>query len=117
MSVINADFLAVAETLVQTQSEIFWRSAVNRAYYAAYHTAVQSAVAMFGYVPNFARSAHREIIECFREHNKANIADSLDALRKQRTKADYMATKELTQGEAYSAIHKARYIMRLVNAL
>ncbi|MEW5987996.1 MAG: hypothetical protein AB1791_15295 [Chloroflexota bacterium] len=68
------------------------RSAVSRAYYAAYHAAVETAQAKDNFIPAQTSDDHREIIEHFLyslDPTYQRIGAELQRLRRDRNKADY----------------------------
>ena len=54
------DFLALAEKLIEDDTEGHWRSAVSRAYYAAFHVA-RSLLERLGFVVPKADPAHNHL--------------------------------------------------------
>ncbi|MBX7103666.1 MAG: HEPN domain-containing protein [Gemmataceae bacterium] len=88
---IGRAFLATAEMLASASDEAAWRSAVSRAYYAAFHTACEYFRLMGFRVPREER-AHK--YTAFRLNNSGHpIAERLglkiDRLRSARNRADY----------------------------
>lgn len=97
MSFDWTDFLALAEALESAPDlpgppEAALRSAVSRAYYAAFHCAMNVA-SEEGFDPSGSGSDHRNVPLHFRRHKtndtRCKIALELDRLRDNRRKADY----------------------------
>lgn len=102
MSFDWTEFLVFAEALQKAlqanpdslgSSEAAFRSAASRAYYAAFHRALDFAVGE-GYVPLHSGDDHRRVPQHFRHHEPSNktrrkIAQQLDRLLKHRHRADY----------------------------
>jgi hypothetical protein len=70
-------------------SEASRRSAVSRAYFAAFCHARNCAVQHLGYVARHAASDHGRLRHHFRRLGMIDIADSLDDLRAWRNECDY----------------------------
>jgi hypothetical protein len=85
------DFLTLATTLAAGATEAEWRSAVSRAYYAAFHV-VRDWFRDLGFVVPQADVAHKYL--AYRLQNCGNpqlrqAGIDLDALRQARNEADY----------------------------
>jgi len=65
------------------------RSAVNRAYYAAFGHAMQHAVQNSGYSPSQSASDHSGLRRHYKMRNKIPISDSLSKLYGWREQCDY----------------------------
>jgi uncharacterized protein (UPF0332 family) len=69
------------------------RSAVSRAYYSAFCTALNTAKRVDRYIePKGSRGSHLALVEHFTQHVdpvRKGIGADLDRMRKSRTKADY----------------------------
>ena len=70
-------------------SEATSRSAVSRAYYAAFCHARNYAQRHLGYVSNNAPSDHGTLRQHYSLHGMKSVADSLDKLRGWRNQCDY----------------------------
>lgn len=86
------DYSELADELIQSKKlnlkESRSRSAVSRAYYAAFHTALQFAI---DYYPDFEPSnnhAHKVVIEWF-ESNEPKVGVELNQLLIFRNQCDY----------------------------
>jgi len=126
MSVLPADLMGCAAACVDGD-EAYWRSAVSRSYYAAYHDSTKWAA---GGHPALAptnrrgeplRGTHNIFIAQMRDPHKANPAEwqrksvrrgiLLRALYEVRILADYDLTADVTQEQARQAVADARTIM------
>ena len=104
------DYFRLAETLVTGSSEAEWRSAVSRAYYAAFHLARRLLLSCGFEVPRADR-AHaylwRRIANCG-DLNLVNEGNQLNTLRGERNHADYDFDKPLDRGGADARVQRAR---------
>jgi hypothetical protein len=88
------EFLLVAKHLSSLSSatlpsEAGYRSAVSRAYYAAYCHARNFARDRQGFIPSKSSSDHAKVRDHFRAKNLVIIATQLDNLRQWRNDCDY----------------------------
>ena len=94
MSFDWSDYLDLAQDLF-TQSanspytDAGLRSAISRAYYAAYHKARSRLYDKWGIAVPTDASAHSAVRKEFRQKNHKLIATTLDRMRIDRNKADY----------------------------
>jgi hypothetical protein len=89
------DFLAQAEQLLTGGSEVDRRSAVSRAYYAAYHLARILVSEKCGVVLSKTADSHQTLQRCLMnsQHAQLRAAGSrLESLRAERNLADYNLT-------------------------
>jgi uncharacterized protein (UPF0332 family) len=112
------DFLTLAETLVAGPTEAMWRSAVSRAYYAAFHVARQLLTQCRFKVPRGDR-AHAYLWQ--RLHNSghpdvARAGAELDTLRSERNRADYDCHLSFDQISATAQVQIARQIIQTLEA-
>lgn len=97
MSFDWADYLTLADALshnpgVPGPEEASLRTAISRAYYAAYRSALNTVVARREINPTGQASDHSLIINHFRKANdqkRKKIGADLSRLRNNRNKADY----------------------------
>jgi len=91
------EFFALAQKLVQMRTEPALRSAISRAYYAAFHCWIQ-LLREFGFQFSKDASAHEKLAAYL--NNAAigeiqTVADTLTDLRRRRNAADYnLSSKE-----------------------
>jgi uncharacterized protein (UPF0332 family) len=108
------DFLALAARLAAEATEADWRSAISRAYYAAFHVARRLLADLNFSVPRADRS-HQYLI--FRLSNCGEpvveqAGRDLETLRRLRNRADYDEVPSVTQPHAVAAVRRAEDIIR-----
>lgn len=99
-------------------TEADWRTAVSRAYYAAFHVARRILADLKFTVPRADR-AHQYLV--FRLSNSGEAAveqagSDLDTLRRLRNRADYDEMPALTQSQAAAAVQLAKGIIQALDA-
>lgn len=112
------DFLNRANTLVNGTTEGEWRTAVSRAYYAAFHVPRELLIDL-----NF-RVPHAERVHGYLWLRLANAGDAdvqeagnrLNALRRERNRSDYDAHLTLHQAMARNHIQRAKGIIQALDA-
>ncbi len=85
------DFISVATQLLASKSEAHFRTAVGRAYYAAFHLA-RDFVRACGVLVPAGPEAHKSVRWCLANVDDAELgeaASQLESLRTARNKADY----------------------------
>src|SRR5262245_54482880 len=112
------DFLVLAAGLATGTTEADWRTAVSRAYYAAFHVARRLFADLNFTVPRADR-AHQYLV--FRLSNSGESAveqtgRDLETLRRLRNRADYDETPALTQPQAVAAAQVAEGIIHVLDA-
>ncbi len=112
------DFLPVATRLAAGTTEADWRTAVSRAYYAAFHVA-RSLLADLGFAVPRADRAHQYLV--FRLSNSGESAveqagRDVDTLRRLRNRADYDEAPVLTQPQAAAAVQVAEGVLQVLDA-
>jgi uncharacterized protein (UPF0332 family) len=112
------DFLVLAARVATDTSEADWRTAVSRAYYAAFHVARQVLGDLNFTVPRADR-AHQYLV--FRLSNCGDSAveqagRDLETLRRLRNRADYDDVPAVTQPQAAAAVRLAEGIIQLLDA-
>ena len=112
------DFLALAARLAANATEADWRTAVSRAYYAAFHVARQLLADLNFTVPRADR-AHQYLV--FRLSNCGESAveqagRDLETLRRLRNRADYDDVPAVTQAQAVAAVRLAEGIIQVLDA-
>ena len=107
------EFLPLAEELIVRNSEAAWRTAVSRAYYAAFHVACDFMRALGFAVPKADR-AHGYLWLRLQNCGNSDIAQagqSLKDLRTHRNRADYEARQTMTQPDAEKYVVDAKAIV------
>jgi uncharacterized protein (UPF0332 family) len=113
------DFYPLAVQLAGGSTEAAWRTAVSRAYYAAFHVARDLFEGLGFRVPH-ADLAHKYLV-----YRLSNCGDSpvqgagalLDALRGYRNQADYEMAVALAQPFALQQVRKADQIIQILDAI
>jgi uncharacterized protein (UPF0332 family) len=114
----GGDFLTLAERWVNGAGEAEWRSAVSRAYYAAFHEARELLRDLGFRVPR-GDQAHAYL--WMRLSNcgdpQVQLAGSeLNRLRRDRNRADYDIEQDLLQADARADVRLARTISQVFHA-
>ena len=113
------DFLKFAERTATGPTETDWRTAVSRAYYAAFHEARDFLTAL-GFQTPRADMAHaflwRRLQNC--GHVRLALAGSrLNQLRGERNQADYDLHRDLARDDAAAAVKSAAMIFDTLHGL
>jgi hypothetical protein len=117
MSIDTSDLLRLAQQLAAGDSECEWRSGASRAYYAAYHKALD--VADLCLPPSSAATGlHRQLSNRFQAEGKtgARLAYALVALKRVRTRADYLLAASFSQRDATDAVARSIAFMPQADA-
>jgi len=112
------DFLSLAARVAADTTEADWRTAVSRAYYAAFHTARQVLTDLNFTVPRADR-AHQYLV--FRLSNCGESAveqagRDLETRRRLRNRADYDDFPAVTQPQAAAAVRLAEGIIQVFDS-
>src|SRR5262249_53359591 len=100
------DFLSLAQTLAGGVTEAAWRSAISRAYYAAFHVA-RILLQDLGFTVPQADRAHADLWLRLANCGDTTIqaaASDLNLLRRHRNQADYELKLVFTQAFAQSRV-------------
>lgn len=103
------EFRQVASALAQTKSEAFLRSAISRAYYAAYNVAVEG-VALRGCKLPAKGNTHETVREFYRLNGATTIYTKLGKLRQLRNISDYRKVFKVTAIDPISGAKRSRVI-------
>lgn len=115
------DLLDLSEILRKTRAdfpneEAALRTAVSRAYYAAYGHACQVAALKYQFQPSKTPDDHTQLRIHLRARKMYVLADKLDDLRKWRNKCDYDETAtDIDERMAVNAISRAGYVIKILN--
>ncbi len=112
------EYLSLAETLAAGTTEAEWRSAVSRAYYAAFHVARELLISLGFRVPQ-AERAHSYLWLRLANAGAADVqiaGNRLNSLRRQRNRADYDSHPPLTQRTAANEVKNAEDVIRALDA-
>jgi uncharacterized protein (UPF0332 family) len=113
------DFLPLAQRLAGGGTEPEWRTAVSRAYYAAFHGARQ-LLAGLGFRAPFGDRAHAYLWYRLANSGDASVqraGNDLGELRRRRNQADYDLVVPLAQARALSQVHLGEQIIHVLDAL
>ena len=112
------DFLNLATILVNGGTEADWRSAVSRAYYAAFHVARQLLDELSFVVPRADR-AHGYLSLRLANAGLIDVEEAgnrLNALRRERNRADYDSHVFVSQAIARTHVRRAEEIIQALDA-
>ena len=114
----SRDFLNLADTLLQWPTEAAWRSAVSRAYYAAFHTARELLIQCGFQVPA-TDSAHTYLAYRLSNCGELQIelaGRKLSSLRHERNRCDYDVIRSRTAYLCSTQVQIARGIIQILDA-
>lgn len=120
MTISQDDLLSFAEALASETMEVQHRSAVSRAYYAAYHQSVAWATALpSAGISSPGSGVHKAHIDALthptvvgaQAMQSRSIGYMLGALKAERTRADYHLSETVDRHEATNAVERARLIL------
>ena len=85
------EYLALARRLAKENNEAAQRSAISRAYYSVYHSALSFLEQTENFSVSFENPAHKQVWDRFRRLGRTHAAVGLngDRLRVNRAQADY----------------------------
>ena len=112
------DFLPLARALVNGSTEAEWRSAVSRAYYAAFHVA-GGLLGKLGFIVPLGERAHGYLWLRLSNSGHPDVVSAgrdLQALRRERNRADYDGRRPLSVSTATSLVQTAEDIIRVLDA-
>jgi uncharacterized protein (UPF0332 family) len=108
------DFLIVAQNLARDSTEAAWRSAISRAYYAAFHVA-RELMTDLGFTVPQGDSTHGyawiRLQNCGDAQAK-KAGSNLNVLRGLRNKADYDLRPPLRQSSAAAQVNIAEQVIQ-----
>ncbi|MBU9388982.1 hypothetical protein KTE71_15775 [Burkholderia multivorans] len=114
MTVTSTDFLTCAEAIANGGSEIDHRSAISRAYYSAYHAALEIADLHFpDHEAHIAKGEHQRLSDRFLKSSNPKargVAYMLIDLKRSRHRADYALSETIVADDATQGIANARKI-------
>jgi uncharacterized protein (UPF0332 family) len=113
------DFLDVAGELAAESTEAHWRSAISRAYYAAFHIA-RGLLRRCGFAVPFAGPAHEYLPRRLMNGGHPDVSragDLLTDLRQRRNRADYDLGRPVDEQAAVDAVLDADDVIRTLEAV
>jgi uncharacterized protein (UPF0332 family) len=108
------DYLKLAERLVQESTEADWRTAISRAYYAAFHTG-RGLLQDLGFRVPRAGQAHAYVWMRLSNCGEPTIAQAggeLNHLQGVRNRADYDFERDFDQADAQLVVRTARVLVQ-----
>jgi len=109
-------FLDVANHLRQLEKdgldkEACCRSAISRAYYAAFCHARNYARDRRSFIPEYSDADHRNVRERFMKSKTRGVASALDQLRQWRNEADYVDDIEDISSQVQGLLGEAKKVI------
>ena len=111
------DFIEVAAELANGRTEAHWRSAISRAYYAAFHVAKEALAKQKVWIPrsHLGHEAVRNWMLNNKNEDISSAGSSLANLLTIRGYADYdVATRSVNQNDAMLQLANARAVITSV---
>ncbi len=117
-----ADYLDLADNLLGQANEAAFRSAVSRAYYAAYNRALQKLIeeSLIYRTDPSEPHKHKAIWDRYldsADFPRRRVGLDGDRLRKSRTDADYNNSTPVTLSNANTRVNNARNLYTLIERL
>lgn len=121
MSIVPADLMMTAETLADSDREADQRSAISRAYYAAFHASSLVLPEQTGELAP-SGSSHEAVISEMGTYGRslapgrteaAQISRALPVLKRLRVCADYRIDQDTTAKDVTLALSRAEMILAL----
>lgn len=114
-----SEYLMVAQSLSQgtvcNSVEAARRSAVSRAYYAAYGHARRYATRRLTFTPSRSADDHWRLCEYLAEKRYEDLANDLEELRRWRNQCDYDDTVGALEGLVSASLKGARNIIKILS--
>ena len=113
------DFLKVADTLLAGNTEAEWRSAVSRAYYAAFHVA-RELLGQCGFQVPQGERAHAYLwlrLSNAGDPRVQNAGARLQIRRRERNQADYDMNRKIVQAVALVQVQAAKDVVNVLDAV
>jgi uncharacterized protein (UPF0332 family) len=111
------DFIILAGRLSGGSAEAEWRSAVSRAYYAAFHVA-RSLLSDLNFTVPRADRAHQYLVFRLSNSGEPSVEQAgrnLDTLRRLRNRADYDEAPAFTRPQAPAAVQVAEGVIQTLD--
>jgi uncharacterized protein (UPF0332 family) len=116
--ITGIEFLTLADAWSRGATEGEWRSAVSRAYYAAFHEA-RRLLRDLGFQAPRGDQAHAflwlRLSNCG-EPQLIRVGMDLNDLRRDRNRADYDLAQNVSRADAVASVQRARRIVQLLAA-
>lgn len=114
------EFLTLAESLAEGVTEGEWRTAISRAYYAAFHIACDTLASLGFRVPSHSEQAHAYAWRRWSNTGEWTIDDAgrdLDRLRSDRNEADYDKNARFAASQADEAVARGQAVIAALDQL
>jgi uncharacterized protein (UPF0332 family) len=113
------EFLESAKEMLKNNKEVDYRNATSRAYYCAYHKAVNLVKTKLSNDLSFGASHEKFIKTLQNEKNKQfkSIGNKLNDLKKFRTDADYKLDKIFSIQDAKVVVQRANKLVQEIERL
>ena len=114
------EFLVLAETLTEGNTEAEWRTALSRAYYAAFHVGCECLSSLGFRVPTHSEQSHVFAWRRWSNTGEWSIDDAgrfLNSLRSARNNADYNKHATIVASHADDAVRAARTVIETLDQL
>jgi uncharacterized protein (UPF0332 family) len=111
------DYLALAERLAREQTEADWRTAISRAYYAAFH-AGRLLLRDLGFRVPRASAAHAYVWMRLSNCGDPSIVKAggeLNNMQGDRNRADYDFQRDYVQSDAQVVVQTARVVVQAIS--
>ena len=111
------DYLTLAKTWITGASEAEWRSAVSRAYYAAFHEA-RDLLRDLGFASPRGDQAHAYLWLRLSNCGNAQVqlaGSDLNTLRRERNRADYDLDRTMGHADALLQVQAAERIIQILD--
>ncbi len=117
-----ANYLKLADNLLEQDNEAAFRSAVSRAYYAAYNRARQKLIeeGLTYRADPSEPSKHKAVWDDYRntaDNTRRKVGNDGDRLRRSRAEADYNASTSVTQTHARIRVNNAKELYTSIERL
>lgn len=122
MSIKSVEILHIASTLAKNEAEAAHRSAVSRAYYAAYHHGIQVVELKLPSTNNmvYRGGCHQQLSQKFTDGKSPawrGIAFKFNELKKDRVVADYCLNESVSMKVAQQAVVAAQQIIDALDSV
>ena len=113
------EYLTLAQRLATESGEASQRSAVSRAYYAAFHAARSLLESTENFHVSQSNPAHKQVWDAYRRKGRTHTAVGIngDRLRLNRAHADYDPEIENLSGLVEDSLEKAERVFRYLDQI
>lgn len=117
MSISFKDFLTCAREMAASEgaSEVVYRNAMSRGYYAVYHAACETATRLS--LPEYSGHAHEQLAFRYQNAGHKALAYRMRDLHRQRCKADYECDISIGMAHAQKALLDCQRVIEELTSL